>query len=52
MKKKALNIMDLVDIEREMKVHIDRLGIGFNSKRDKLSLIELESHKRSILCDR
>ena len=51
-KKKALDIMDLVDIEREMKVHIDRLGIGFNSKRDKVSMIELEAHKRSILCDR
>ena len=52
MKKKTLVIMDLVDIEREMKLHIDKQGIGFISERDKLSLIELESHKRSILCDR
>ena len=44
--------MDLVDIEKEMKMHIDREGIGFISERDKLSLIELESRKRSILCDR
>ena len=43
--------MDPVDIEREMKVHIDRLGIGFNSERDKVSMIKLEARKRSILCD-
>ena len=43
--------MDLVDIEREMKVHIDRQGIGFNSERDKVSMIELEARNRSILCD-
>ena len=51
-KRKALDIMDLVDIEREMKVHIDRQGIGFNSERDKVYMIELEARKRFILCDR
>ena len=35
-----------------MKMHIDREGIGFILERDKLSLIELESRKRSILFDR
>ena len=51
MKNKAQDIKDLVDIESDMKRYFDRLGIGFISEVDKLSLIELESHKRTILCD-
>ena len=34
-----------------MKRNIDCLGIDFISEMDKMSLIELESHKRTILCD-
>ena len=51
MKKQSQEIKDLVDIESEMKRHIVSLGIGFISKMDKLSLIELETCKRTILCD-
>ena len=51
MKEKSQDIKDLVDIESEMKRHIESLGIGFISEVDKLSLIELETRKRTILCD-
>ena len=52
MKNKARDIKDLVDIESDMKRYFDRLGFGFISEVDNLSLIELESRKRTILCDR
>ena len=50
--KKAQDIKDLVNIERELKNYIDNMGIGFNSEMEKLSMIDLESCKRTILCDR
>ena len=50
--KKAQDIKDLVNIEYAMKVYLDRMVYGFNSEEEKLSLIELETRKRTILCDR
>ena len=52
MKKKAQDNKDIVDIERELKIFMDNLGFGFSSEMDKLSMIDLESCKRTILCDR
>ena len=52
LKKKAQDIKDLVDIESDMKRYYDRPIIGFIFEKDKLFLIEIESHKRPILCFR
>ena len=41
-----------MDIENDMKRYFDRVNIGFTSEEDKLTLVELESHKRTILCYR
>ena len=50
LKKKSQDIKDLVDIENDMKRYFDRVVIGFTSEVDKMSLVELESRKRTILC--
>ena len=47
--KKAQNIKDLVDIEFELKRFHDRHIFGLTSVADKDLLIEIESHKNSIL---
>ena len=52
LKKKVQDIKDLVDIENDMKSFFDRATNGFTSEEDKLSLVELESRKRAILCFR
>ena len=41
-----------MDIENDMKRYFDRVIISFTSVEDKLSLVELESRKRTILCCR
>ena len=41
-----------MDIEYEMKRYFDRVNIAFTSEEDKLTLVELESRKRTILCFR
>ena len=51
MKKKAQEIKDLVDIEFAMKVNLDTMVYGFNLEEKKLSLVDLETRKRTILCD-
>ena len=51
-KKKAWDIKDLVDIEREMQSYFYNMGIGFSSEMENSTLVELEAHKRTILCDR
>ena len=48
-KKKAQDLKDLVDIEFLLAEAFNKLGFGFASKIDKLSLVELESNKRNIL---
>ena len=50
LKKKAQDIKDLVDIEFELKRYYDRVSFVFTLVEDKLILVELESHKRIILC--
>ena len=52
MKKKAQDIKDFFDIEFAMKVNLDRMVYGFDSEEEKLSLVELEPRKKTILCDR
>ena len=52
MKKKAQDIKDLIDIEFAMMENLKRMGFGFNTQEDKFYLVELETQKRTILCDR
>ena len=35
-----------------MKVNLDRMVYGFNLEEEKLSLVDLKTRKRTILCDR
>ena len=50
-KKIAQELKDLVDIELLLVESFNKVGFGFSSEEDKVSLIELESRKRKILLD-
>ena len=51
-KKKEMELKDLVEIEIMISAFSHRTEFGFYSEEDKVGLIELESRKRKILLDR
>ena len=49
--KKEQDNKDLVDIEVLLVAYVHSLGFGFFTVEDKVSLTDLESKKRKILCE-